>query len=278
MSDFPPSARKTLFAPEVGRMVELKLVEQAAARNLRDFVEATRRVAPGLGGTAVACGDGVAAFLGVDSPLTTVKGVGPDLRDEEIDVAERFFHGCGAAKATFEVAPWISKESEERLSRRGYRVVDHEDVVVRASELPSVDPDRAVSLVAEQDWPALQLQVNDEPASSEWRALAGACAILPDAVSLGIRDVDGVWIACAQLVSAGQVGILGNDATLTSARRQGAQAALILARVKVAAGRPFVCLTAEVAPGSTSERNYVRCGFDIAYTRAHYARDLGVNA
>jgi hypothetical protein len=31
---------------------------------------------------------------------------------------------------------------------------------------------------------------------------------------------------------------------------------------------------AEVEPGSTSERNYLRCGFTIAYTRTHYSRAL----
>ena len=259
-------------------MVKLELVEEAAAQNLLDFVEAMRRVAPDLGASAASCGDGVAAFLGVGSPLTTVKGVGSNLGDEEIEAAEAFFRGCGAGRATFELTPWISSESHELLARRGYRVVDREDVVVRSPEPSSADPDRAVAQVSEHDWPALQLQVNDESPSAEWRALAGACAVLPNAIRVGIRDSDGVWLACGQLVPAGQVGFFANDATLTSARKKGAQTALILARMKAAATRPFAFLAAEVAPGSTSERNYQRCGFDIAYTRAHYARELEVDA
>ena len=89
-------------------MVKLKLLEQAAARNLVDFVEAMRRVSPDLGATAVACGDGVAAFLGADSPLTTVKGTGSSLGDEEIEAAEAFFGGCGAGRATFESCTYRS--------------------------------------------------------------------------------------------------------------------------------------------------------------------------
>jgi hypothetical protein len=60
--------------------------------------------------------------------------------------------------------------------------------------------------------------------------------------------------------------------------RAGAQTALIFARMAVAATRPFAFWAAEVAPGSTSERNYLRRGFDIGYTRAHCTRALAVNA
>jgi hypothetical protein len=60
-SSAPPG--KISCVPGVGREVKVQLVERAAARNLLDFVEAMRRVAPDLGAAAVACGDGVAAFL-----------------------------------------------------------------------------------------------------------------------------------------------------------------------------------------------------------------------
>jgi len=99
------------------------------------------------------------------------------------------------------------------------------------------------------------------------------CADLPGAIRVGIRGGGG-WIACGELVPAAGVGILSNDATLPSARRSGAQIALIHARLGMAAARGLACLVAEVAPGSTSERNYLRCSFEIAYRRTHYARSL----
>jgi hypothetical protein len=64
------------------------------------------------------------------------------------------------------------------------------------------------------------------------------------------------------------VVVFGNDATLPTARRHGAQTALIEARLN--ATPEGVIATAEVAPGSGSERNYLRCGFVVAYTRSHY--------
>src|SRR5207245_3826097 len=58
------------------------------ARNLLDFVEAWQ-VAPALGAAAIACSGGVAAFVGTDSPLTTVKGAGPELGAGDVNAAER---------------------------------------------------------------------------------------------------------------------------------------------------------------------------------------------
>ena len=126
------------------------------------LVETARRVAPEMGATAVTCGEGVAAFLGTDSALTTVKGIGFDLGDEEIKAAEAFFRARGVKAATFEVAPSISAETAQRLSRRGYRIVDHEDVVVCRHPEPAPDPLHTVSLVDADTWPELQLHVNED--------------------------------------------------------------------------------------------------------------------
>jgi hypothetical protein len=76
------------------------------------------------------------------------------------------------------------------------------------------------------------------------------------------------------MLPAGQVALFANDATLHSARGRGAQTAAIQERLRAIAARDFLLLAAEVAPGSTSGRNYLRCGFHLSYTRAHYARCL----
>ena len=144
--------------------------------------------------------------------------------------------------------------------------------IVRLVE-PAPDPLHPVSLVDADTWPELQLYVNEPFESANWRALANVCADLPGAIRVGIRGGGG-WIACGELVPAAGVGIFSNDATRPSARGRGAQTALIQARLRTAATLGLVGLMAEVAPGSTSERNYLRCGFAIAYRRAHYARKL----
>jgi N-acetylglutamate synthase-like GNAT family acetyltransferase len=101
-----------------------------------------------------------------------------------------------------------------------------------------------------------------------------ACAVLPDAIRFGVIDRTGAWIACAELLPAADVGLFANDATLESARGRGVHTAIIQERLRAVTAGEFSLLAAEVAPGSTSERNYFRCGFYLAYTRAHYARRL----
>ena len=212
--------------------------------------------------------------MGTDSPLTTVKGIGSDPSEANLDAAEAFFRTTGAARATFELTPWSSPETQRRLAGRGYTIVDHEDIVVCRPPYPATEPLHSVSVVQPDGWPELQLQVNDAPESEEWRTITRVCASLPGAIHFGIRGGEGGWISGGQLVPTAGIGMLANDATSPAARRTGAQTAVILARLRMARSLDLPYLMAEVAPGSTSERNYLRCGFTIAYSRVHYALSL----
>lgn len=252
----------------------LEMVEGAVARNLLDYVYALQAVAPDLGSKAIACGGGVAAFTGKDSPLTTVKGVGPNMTDDDLDMTEAWFRGSGAESAVFELAPWLSQETAARLSRRGYTVIGSEDVVVRRPPFEALLPSRAVVAVDSTAWLELMLRVNEGLDSPQWLALVQACAVLPGAMHYGVLESSGASIACAQVLPVCGVGLFANDATLVSARGRGAQTATILERLRAIRTPRFSCLAAEVAPGSISERNYLRCGFHLAYTRTCYARRI----
>ena len=96
-------------------------------------------------------------------------------------------------------------------------------------------------------------------------------ALLPGSLRLGVR-AGGRVIACGQAVTDEDAVIFGNYNTIADARRRGAQTALIQARLAMA--ETSALAIAEVAPGSGSERNYVRCGFEIAYTRSLFTRPL----
>ena len=252
----------------------IELLERAFGRNLLDFVHAAQDVAPDLSAAAIRCGGGVAAFLGDASPLTTVKGAGPSLAASDIDTAEAFFRDHGAHRAVFELAPWVSDDALGLLTRLGYAPAGTEDVVVHKPPFPDVPPLRAVVPVSTAEWPALMLRVNEPLELPSWSALADISAVLPGVVRLAVLDEEDAPVSCAQLVPEQETAIFGNDATLESARGQGAQTAAIRQRLRYAAALRFKFAVAEVAGGSTSERNYLRCGFSIAYTRTHYARVL----
>lgn len=248
----------------------LARIERAVAQNLLDYVRAVQTVAPEVQADVTACAGGIAAFTGIGSPLTSIKGAGPDIPDDDVDAAEAFFQKRGVKQIVFELAPWIPERSVERLLRRGYRLAGVEDVVVRSQPFDAPMPLRPIAPVSAEEWPALQLSVNDAPDTPVWSAIIRASAQVREAIRLGVRDESGQWIACAELFPVGDVALFANDATLESARGLGVQTAAIHHRLGEAAARGFVCVAAEVAPGSTSERNYLRCGFQRLYGRSHY--------
>lgn len=97
-------------------------------------------VAPDLAGAEIPCAGGTAAFMGVGSPLTAIKGAGPDITDADMEHAEEWFCRRRVNAVVFELAPWISGETADRLVRRGYEVVDSENIVVRRSPFEAPQP------------------------------------------------------------------------------------------------------------------------------------------
>jgi hypothetical protein len=277
---------------ESDRSAAVEAVERAVALNLLDYARALAAVAPESRAESIGCAGGVAAFMGPGSPLTTVKGAGPDISEWEIDAAEALFRRRHAGASVFELAPWVSGASIERLSRRGYGVTGSEDVVVRHPAYdaplpaPRVAPPEAshrvmppvashrVVPVESVAWPDLMLRMNQAEDAPGWTALTRASAVLRAAMRFGVLDDVGTWVGCAEIFPTGTVALFANDATLESARGRGAQTAAIQHRLRIAAAHAFPLLAAEVAPDSTSERNYLRSGFQLAYARTVYSRTL----
>jgi GNAT superfamily N-acetyltransferase len=246
-------------------------IETAVARNLAAYVAAYREVAPEVVAEAIEVAGGVAAYCGTDSPLTTVKGLGAQLGAGDCERIEQFFRQRSASAVTIECAPWLSESSCKMLEQRGYQVSLREHVVLRKRLLPDEQTLQVESLPVE-DWPEVMRRGFELPDTAAMGTLVNAAAVLEHAQLWGIRESAGTWIACAQSVTYDNVAIFGCDGTLPEARGRGAQRALIVHRLREIASEMLI--TAEVAPGSVSERNYLRCGFEVAYARTHYVRQL----
>ena len=70
------------------------------------------------------------------------------------------------------------------------------------------------------------------------------------------------------------VAQLTGAATVPSARRRGVQAALLAARLDDAAAAGCDLAVVTTAPGSTSQKNVQRRGFQLMYTRAVLVKEL----
>jgi hypothetical protein len=251
-----------------------EIIERTAARNLQAYAAGYRQIAARLGAGSISCAGGVAAFTGPESPLTTVKGAGPQISDEELDRIITFYRDSGAANVTFELAPWVTSDSLGRLINRGFRRSGSEDVVV--CQLPAQISGSSVPLsnMDRRSWAELLLDSSELARTEPYMTMGLVAASLPGALNIGIVDGRGTCVACAQSVAYDDIVIMGCDATLPPARGRGAQTTLIRERLRLANNAALSWAIAEVAPDSTSERNYLRLGFTIAYNRVHYSLPL----
>lgn len=265
-------------------------IDRAEASLSSDFADATRRGKSGQGVFVQELGGGVAVCIGVASPMTKVIGVGfGELpADEELDTVERAFFDRGSTVRA-EVATLADPAFCARLTSRGYILRGFENVLGRAitgedgaglerSDIDVVEaagvpewndvvitafenPDTGVISAPAESFPREELErILDDTASARGfkRYLARVRGQAAGGASL--RLFDGI----AQLCGAG---------TLPRFRRQGVQTALLKTRLRDAqlAGCEIAVITTQ--PGTKSQQNSQRRGFQLLYARAVLVKD-----
>ena len=85
-----------------------------------------------------------------------------------------------------------------------------------------------------------------------------------------VAECNGEAIAAAALFMHEGVALLAGASTVPEGRRQGAQLALLDARLRTAAEHGCDLAMMVAAPGSASQRNAERNGFRVAYTRTKW--------
>jgi GNAT superfamily N-acetyltransferase len=218
-------------------------------------------------------------FDGVGSPLTQTFCLGlfatPTVAD--LETIERFFEDRGAA-VFHEVSPMASPETLELLAARGYRPVELTSVMFRPISTESKGNDgRVRARIASND----EFDLWSDTAAEGWREFGELSAFMRDigrvsASSEGMTPffakIDGRAIGTGAVGIHDSVAILAGASTIPEARKQGAQRALLEARLHHAATHGCDLATMGAAPGSASQRNAERQGFRIAYTRIKWGR------
>lgn len=266
--------------------VELaRRIEKAEA----DLIVAATRAAHSRGadGLALPLAGGFACFAEADSPMNKVVGLGFDgVPDEAVlGEVERAFTARGA-ETRVELSNLADPEVVALLSGRGYRLLEFENVLGRrlGAETPpvtEVDVRRADDLtiwvnvvvegfahpdgegpVSHEQFPA---DIIERAERDMEKAGATPYVALCDGVVAGgamMRLTDGI----AQLTGA---------ATVPAYRRRGVQAALLAARLRDAADAGCEIAVVTTAPGSKSQHNVQRRGFQVLYTRAILVKPAG---
>lgn len=254
-------------------------LEQTEARSNADFVEARARAFPDRGATWIDLGGAYAMFDGVGSPLTQTFGLGvfQEITEDELDALEEFFNLRGA-DVLHEVCPIADKSVFTLFNERGYRPIEYSSVLYRPIDPNlrlSSSPNRAVKvrLIAESE-----VELWAATASEGWREFTEVAEFLTELAQVTaqskslsfLAELEGRPIATGVLSIAGDVALLAGASTIPSARRQGAQLALLEERLRYAAAQGCTVAMMAADPGSGSQRNAERNGFRIAYTRTKW--------
>jgi len=254
-------------------------LERTEARGNAQFVEARARVFPDVGAEWIEIAGAYAMFDGPGSPVTQTFGLGmfEPLTAEHFARLEEFFFKRGAG-VFHEVCPLADPTTFALLSERGYKPIEFSNVLYRpiAPDLrlgASYNERMEVRLRREDEadlWAATMVE--------GWSEFAEVADFLRDLGQVTARsqslaflaELNAKPIATGALTIAGDVALLAGASTIPSARRQGAQLALLEQRLRYAATRGCTIAMMATLPGSGSQRNAERHGFRIAYTRTKW--------
>ena len=263
-------------------------IERAEATLIAASSEAARRRGAAPPGFVMPLAGGVASFADEDSPFNKVAGLGFDgvPAPTELEEVERHFSACGAG-VQVELSNLADPEVGAQLTARGYRLVSFENVLgIAIAEPPEqVTPPGVQIRRSWDDELAAWLDVvitgfahGDDQGVPSHEALPREALekAQRDFAAAGVRRYialrNGIPAGGASFGVTDRVAQMAGAATAPAHRRRGIQSALLGARLAdaVAEGCDIAVVTTQ--PGSVSQRNVQRSGFDLLYTRAILVR------
>ncbi len=282
----PDSERMPLFCDTdlAGR------IERAEAELVARSNEAARRRA-GSAGFVIPVAGGVASFAGEGSPFNKVAGLGfggmPDAVD--LDEIEKAFAAFGSP-VPIELAHLADPAIGVLLTGRGYKLTSFENVL-----------GCALTAAPERVMPAgVEVRPSGAEEFGAWLDVVAEGTAHPDTQGLpwheefpremiigAERDLaaagavryaalrDGIIAGGATMRIADGIAQLTGAATAPAHRRRGVQTALLSARLDDAAALGCDVAVITTQPGSKSQQNAQRQGFDLLYTRAVLVKDRG---
>jgi GNAT superfamily N-acetyltransferase len=216
---------------------------------------------------------GLALFGGAESPLTQAIGLGLEgpVPLAEIDRLESFFRSRGA-RVSIDLCPLAAPGLLEQLAARGYRPAEFNNVLIRrladTEFQPALHARRILPDEAELWCRTVGLGFFEQPELSEEEMEIGrAVCSIPAAHCYLAFTEDGEPCAGGAMMAGHGLAILFADSTAARYRRRGFHRELIAVRLREARTQGCDLAAASVSPGSASQRNYERAGFQVAYTK-----------
>lgn len=253
-------------------------LERTEARANADFVETRARLDPQSRAEWIEVAGAYAMFDGVGSPLTQTFGLGifEEATNENLDRLEGFFKDRRAT-VFHEVSPMADFSLLSLLSERGYRPIELTSVMYQEL-LPGswadhpINPAISVRRIHDDEadvWAEVAAEgwATEQEGLREFMLALGRIAVRTTGGHPFLAELGGRPVGAGGFGIYGDVCILAGATTVPDARRQGVQSALLAARLAYAAERDCRLAMMCALPGSQSQKNAQRNGFNIAYTR-----------
>jgi GNAT superfamily N-acetyltransferase len=238
----------------------------------------------GAAGFVIPIAGGVASFAEVGSPFNKVAGLGFDgvPSAAALEEIERAFTARGAP-AQIELAHLADPEIGALLTARGYRLTSFENVlgmVLADAPQQVMPPGVEVRPSGDDEFQAWVEVVADGFAYPDTQGVPSHEEFPREVIVTAERDAaaagvlrylalrDGAIAGGASLRMTEGIAQLAGAATAPAHRRRGVQTALLLARLTDAAAAGCDIAVVTTQPGSRSQQNVQRRGFDLLYTRA----------
>lgn len=240
------------------------------------FIDAQARREPYTGAMRTTIAGTLVMFAGIGSPITQTFCLGMHERpgDRDLDAIERFFTSRGSP-VFHEFCPHAGVDVCATLAGRGYKPVELSNVMyqpIDASTGLDTNPQLRVRTVdkTEADWYGSVAARGWSEMPEVLPFIRGFARSSVEVATCFVAELDGRAIAAAALFMHEGVALLAGASTVPEGRRNGAQLALLDARLRLAVSRGCDLAMMVAAPGSASQRNAERNGFRVAYTRTKW--------
>jgi GNAT superfamily N-acetyltransferase len=268
-----------LLSLELAR--EIELAEAEAAVGCAERLLAAHD--DGAGAVA-SVGGGYAIYCGANSPVTQAVGLGLNgaVGKEEFDQLEEFYFSR-REPVRVETCPMADGSLIGHYGERGYHVSEFSNVMVRPVE-KSAAADLAAGIEIQKAadgeidlWTLTVSQGFAEhyPVTQE---LLGIMRMFAEGKNTEcyFARVEGKIAGGATVALRGRIAGLFGASTLPQFRNRGVQTALLHARMQRAAECGCELAMSIALPGSASQRNITRQGFQTLYTRVKFEREVPV--
>ena len=260
-------------------------IDRAEAAMCAHIAESVRVGKPDSAPLVLPISGGRAVYVGPASPVNKVIGLGFDA-DLDLIALERIEHEWSRRSEPVRIEMSILTDPAlgSALSTRGYRLHGFENVlglrIIPEITAPQVG-DVTVELAADAEWGlwidiAVDAFTNldgtgsvppDALARDHLRAVLGEMMAVPGFIRYLAR-IEGEAVGEAAMRIDGDLAQLAGAGTRPHARGRGVQKALLQRRLADARAAGCTLAVVTTAPGTRSQDNVMRRGFQLLYTRA----------